>query len=47
MNVVIYFNKEKTSFQVIKPTEQFNGDWNGLVNGVTKGNHHSFKVFKS
>ena len=43
--VTIYYNKEKTSFQVVKPTDQFNGDWKGLVDGITHGTHHSFKVF--
>lgn len=43
--VTIYYNKEKTSFQVVKPTEQFKGDWKGLVYGITHGTHHSFKVF--
>ncbi len=45
-SVTIYYNKEKTSFKVVKPTAQFNGDWEGLVHGVTNGKFHSFKVFK-
>lgn len=44
-SVTIYLNEEKTSFQVVRPSHQFNGDWKGLVNAVTKGNFHSFKVF--
>lgn len=45
-SVAIYFNKEKTSFQIVKPTAQFNGNWDDLVHGVTNGRFHSFKVFK-
>lgn len=44
-SVVIYFNKEKSAFKVVKPTIAFNGDWEGLVHGVTNGLYHSFKVF--
>ncbi len=43
-SVTIYLNKSKSAFQVIRPTEQFNGDWKGLVEGATNGNYHSFKV---
>ena len=39
-SVTIYLNKEKTSFYVVRPTKQFNGDWKGLVNAVTGGNFH-------
>ena len=42
--VTIYLNAEKTAFQVVRPSEKFNGDWN-LVHGVTNGFYHSFKVF--
>jgi hypothetical protein len=44
-SVTIYLNEEKTSFHVVRPTKQFNGDWKGLVEAVTMGNYHSFKVF--
>lgn len=44
-SVVIYLNKEKSVFKVVKPTAQFNGDWEGLVHGVTNGVYQSFKVF--
>ncbi|WP_395974209.1 hypothetical protein [Chryseobacterium cucumeris] len=43
-SLIIYFNKEKSSFQVVKPTEEFNGDWAGLAHGVTNGVYHKFKV---
>ncbi|BFO64096.1 hypothetical protein [Chryseobacterium sp. KCF3-3] len=44
-SVTIYLNKEKTAFKVVKPSTEFNGDWKGLVDGVTNGFYHSFKVF--
>lgn len=44
-SVTIYLNKEKTAFQVVRPSASFNGDWNGLVYGVTNGFYHSYKVF--
>lgn len=44
-SVVIYLNQQKAAFKVVKPTGQFNGDWDGLVYGVTNGVFHSFKVF--
>lgn len=43
-SLIIYFNKEKTAFQVVKPTEEFNGDWAGLARGITKGVYQTFKV---
>lgn len=42
--VVIYFNKERTSSQVIRPTDKFQGDWDGLVHSVTMGNYESYKI---
>ena len=43
-SVTIYLDNNKKSFQVIRPTRAFNGDWKGLVEAVTKGHYHSFKV---
>lgn len=45
-SVKIYLKKEKSAFKIVQPTAQFNGDWDGLVHGVTNGVFHSFKVFK-
>lgn len=42
--VTIYYNAEKTVSQVCRPTEAFNGDWAGLVQGITNGFFHSYKV---
>ena len=42
--VTIFLNEEKTVFKVVKPTEQFKGDWKGLVEGVTNGLYRSCKV---
>lgn len=44
-SVTIYLNAKKTAFQVVKPSEKFNGDWKGLVQGVTNGFYHSYKIF--
>lgn len=42
--LTIYYNKEKTSMQVIRPNEKFNSDWYNLVMGITGGNHHSYDI---
>lgn len=39
--LVIYFNEEKTSFQIIHPTDQFNGDWKGLAEAISHSDDHS------
>lgn len=44
-SVTIYLNAKKTAFQVVKPSENFNGDWKGLVHGITNGFYHSYKIF--
>lgn len=33
--MIIYFNKEKTNFQVIRPSVKFDGDWKGLADAIT------------
>lgn len=38
--VIIYYDKEKTCFQVIRPSNKFAGDWEGLVQTVTKTTDH-------
>lgn len=48
--VIIYYNKEKTSFQTISPSTQFNGDWKGLIETVTGSDdftkkYHSYEVY--
>ena len=42
--VTIYYNAEKTISQVCRPTSDFGGNWAGLVEGITKGMYHSYKV---
>ena len=51
--MIIYFNKEKTNFQVIRPTHLFDGDWKGLADALTNSgktkygeikNYHSFEI---
>jgi hypothetical protein len=46
----IYFNKEETSFQVIKPGESFNPknddiEWKKLAVGVTNGLYDHYEVY--
>lgn len=43
-SVTIYFNKEKTKRQVIRPNESFNSDIQGLVLGITNGYYDSYEV---
>jgi hypothetical protein len=51
----IYYNEEKTSVQVVRPSSAFfqhgNPSWGGLVEGITMSNHsigvrhyHSYEV---
>lgn len=40
----IYLNEDKTRFRVIKPSEQFKGDWKGLVQTITNGLFHSYTI---
>jgi hypothetical protein len=42
--VIIYFNESGSSRQVIHPSVKFDGDWRALVNQVTDGVYHSFKI---
>jgi hypothetical protein len=42
--LTIYYNKEKTSFQIVKPNESFDGNWHSLVMGITNGNYISYEV---
>jgi hypothetical protein len=42
--VVIYFDKDKKSFQIIKPTNKFAGDWEGLVHTVTKEAYYRYEL---
>lgn len=44
MQVTIFYNKEKTAFQIVRPSSQFAGDYRGLVNAITGGNHHSYDI---
>jgi len=32
--LVIYFTEDKKSYQVIKPSEHFAGDWKGLADTI-------------
>lgn len=34
--VVIYYDKEETCFQIIRPIRHFKGDWRGLVCSASK-----------
>lgn len=48
-HVIIYYNENKSSFQVIHPTEKFQGDWKGLVETVTGSddfnkNYHTYEI---
>jgi len=43
--LIIYFTEDKKSYQIVKPTREFNNDWSGLVQAITKGNYHSYETF--
>jgi len=43
--VKIYFTENKKCFQIIRPRTDFQNDWSGLVDAVTRGNYYSFDVF--
>lgn len=44
--LIIYFTKDKKSYQVVKPhPDYFKGDWKGLVLGICgEDGYHSFEV---
>lgn len=42
--VVIFFDKERKSSQVIRPTKSFDGNWHDLVETVTLGNYFTYVV---
>lgn len=42
--LTIYFTKDKKSRQVIRPTEQFSGDWVGLVQAIAGNNYDTYEV---
>ena len=43
-SVVIYYNKEKTNYRIVKPTDKFDGNWYQLVEAITNGYYESFEV---
>jgi hypothetical protein len=42
--LVIYYNKEKTWFRIVKPQQGFDGDFYGLVMGITNGNYYTYEI---
>jgi len=34
--MIIYFNKEKTAYQIIRPSQGFDGNWKGLADAITQ-----------
>ncbi len=47
--LTIYFTDPKDSskkpcLQVVRPSEAFGKDWNGLVQALTNGVYHSYNV---
>lgn len=42
--VIVFFDEDKKSRQVIHPTVQFDGDWKGLVDSVTNGEYYLYRV---
>lgn len=42
--LVVYLNKEKTSFQICKPQSGFEGDWAKLAYSIADGLEHTFEV---
>jgi len=45
-HLVIYFNPEKTSYQVIHPTEFFDGNWKALAEHIAGPRPFRYEVFK-
>lgn len=43
-SLIIYFNVEKTSFQVIKPSDKFDGNYGELARAISGGRHHSWAI---
>ena len=41
---VVFFDRENKCRQIIRPTEQFHGDWAGLVHTVTRGIYSHFEI---
>ena len=39
MTIVIYYTEDKKSFQIIKPSKEFDGNVRKLVEHVTRSNH--------
>lgn len=42
--LIIYFNEEKTSRQVVKPSEFFKGNYSDLAWDISGGHYHSYSV---
>ena len=42
--LIIYFDSNKKNFQIVKPSEKFQGDYGGLVQGLTGGKFHSWDI---
>lgn len=49
MSVIIYYNANKTHYQIVRPTVKFDGQWTKLVQHITHSNdqvknYHSFEI---
>ena len=42
--VIIFFDEERKSTQIIRPTKSFDGNWHDLVETVTLGNYSSYMI---
>ncbi len=43
--LIIFFDKDKKSRQVVTPSDKFDGDWNSLAKAIIGNyNHHSWIV---
>lgn len=41
----IYFTSDKRSFQIIRPSDKFKGDWMGLIISIAGEHYHSYEIY--
>lgn len=45
--MIIYFNKEKTKYQIIRPNQTFDGNWKGLADAITGSGEGKYGYIKN
>ena len=42
--LIIYYTADKKSYQVVQPSEKFDGNWAALVQHITGGAYHRYEL---